>query len=81
MALTRKAKQALANALLGQAGNLVEFRGEMLDDYEDLMDVPTEEIALQLTTWLARLPGESWDNRLPNPTALEEGRKGYGRKE
>ena len=79
MALNNKAKAALANALLHQAARLVEFRDEMLGDYEDLWDVPEEDIALQLTTWLQRLPGDSWVNALPNPTAIADGKKGYGK--
>lgn len=67
MAMSNKAKQALANALLSQAGNLVEFKSEMLDDYEDLTDVTVDEIARQLGIWLQRLPGESWDSRLEFP--------------
>lgn len=78
MALTNKGKVALANALLAQAGNLVEFRQDLLGDYKDLQDASTEDIALQLTTWLQRLPGDGWNRFLPNPTALAEGRKGYG---
>lgn len=78
-ALNRKAKAALASALLAQAGNLVEFRQEMLGEYEDLWDVDTDDIALQLTTWLQRLPGESWNHFLPNPDAIAEGRQGYGK--
>lgn len=61
MALTRKGKAALANALRHQAGNLVEFRSEMLGEYEDLFDASNDDIAAQLNTWLDALPGDGWE--------------------
>lgn len=78
MAMSNREKAELARAVLHQVGNLVEFRDDMLDTdtYPALRNVTTQEIALQLTRWLQRLPGESWDNRLPFPAAVE---KGYGR--
>ena len=79
MSMSNSEKAVLARVLLSQAGNIVEFRTDMLESYPELQHVTTKDIALQLTTWLQRLPGESWDTRLPNPVAIAEGKKGYGK--
>ena len=66
--LTRTQKRALAVRLLHQAGNLVEFWGEYVEDDEILSEVNSTDAAAQLSRWLKHLPGEYWDLRLPDPT-------------
>jgi len=68
--MTRHQKEALAYALLGQAGDLIEFWHDYLRSGklpDNLAGVDVEEAAEQLTQWLKRLPGDIWDNRLPLP--------------
>lgn len=67
MALTNIQKQILAERLIQQAGNLVEFRVDLLDDSTELRKATQEDIAAQLGKWLHRLPGLYWDNRLIQP--------------
>lgn len=55
-------KRAVALKLLGAAGNLVEFWGEL-----GVEGVGADEAAEMLTTWLQYLPGGEWDTRLPQP--------------
>ncbi|MFF7588609.1 hypothetical protein ACFZCK_14095 [Kitasatospora purpeofusca] len=60
---SRKQKAGIAAALIGQAGNLVEFWGEMQPELAE--EGVTAEMARQcLAAWLSKLPGDSWDVRL-----------------
>jgi hypothetical protein len=66
--LTREQKNALAAGVLSRAADIVEFFDEMVDDGslpEALAGADREAVAVQLATWLQRLPGEAWDMRLP----------------
>jgi hypothetical protein len=57
-------KQLVARALLAQAGNLVEFWGEMGDSAVD-----AEFARKCLARWMKPLPGDDWDIRLGDPDA------------
>jgi hypothetical protein len=61
--MTNDQKRQLANLVLFQAGNLIEYHTESLNE----LGIDPGEAAKQLTVWLAKLPGNSWDNRLPQP--------------
>lgn len=63
--MTKAQKRILVDALLGAAGDMVENHP---DNIPELSDVPASEIAAQLAQWLKRLPGDSWDKRLPDPS-------------
>lgn len=56
-------KHVVVRALLHQAGNLVEFWSDFVDD--DRVDA---EFAREcLNRWLQDLPGDDWDTRLAPP--------------
>ncbi|QKV98147.1 hypothetical protein HUT19_41230 (plasmid) [Streptomyces sp. NA02950] len=57
-------KRLVARALLAQAGNLVEFWGEMGDS-----EVDAEFARACLARWMRPLPGGDWDIRLGDPDA------------
>jgi hypothetical protein len=61
--MTNAQKKALAYELMQQAGNMVEFRSEILTEGE-LEGVDSDEIRDQLWTWLKRLPHDFYDTRL-----------------
>lgn len=66
MALTNQQKADLAEVVIRNVANLVEFRSDMINS-PSLANLSTDEIAAQLTQWLKGLPGEAWDTRLPDP--------------
>ena len=61
---TNEMKRRVARALLLQAGNLVEFWGEMGDSAVD-----AEFARKCLARWMRPLPGDEWDFRLGAPDA------------
>lgn len=58
--LTKAQKDQVVMALMGQAGNLAEFWGEM-----GLADVPQAAGVDYLASLMCRMPGDAWDIRLP----------------
>lgn len=66
-ALTQRQKRIIAGELIQCAGTLIEFWEERFDN-----DPPctADEAAHQVATWLKRLPGDAWDNRLPQPEGV-----------
>jgi len=73
--LTKAQQLALVDALLDQAGNLVEFLSEMaargsVDAV--LADADPNAVAAQLSVWLRRLPGDNWDSRLDGGIAATD---------
>ena len=66
MSLNRAEKEFLASVLISEAGNIVEFFSER-KDLASLRNakVTAEEVAECLAQWCKRLPGTSWDTRLP----------------
>lgn len=66
--MNKQQKEALANALLREAGTLIEFWSDKTADSSDsetLATIDPDEAAHQLAVWLKRLPGDGWDLRLP----------------
>ena len=63
MKLTRKQKHHLAGALTTAAADMLARRYDETDDPEMVRDA-YETVG----RWLARLPGDEWDVRLPDPT-------------
>jgi hypothetical protein len=59
-------KRLVARRLLHQAGNLVEFWGEMGDPAVD-----AEFARACLARWLEVLPGDDWDTRLAPVAAAQ----------
>jgi len=55
--MTNDQKRQLANLVLFQAGNLIEYHTESLNE----LGIDPEEAAKQLTVWLTNLPSNSWD--------------------
>ncbi len=68
--MNRQQKQALAAEVIGQVANLAEFWDEMVADSAELAGIDRAEAAQQIANWLGRLPGNQWDNRLPQPNYL-----------
>jgi hypothetical protein len=65
--MTNAQKRALASALVTAAANLFETY-DLGDGYNnDIQDLPRDEVGRQLAQWLAKLPGDEWDTRLPQP--------------
>lgn len=56
-------KRQLAAALLNKAGDLVEFFAELCPELAE--EVSADDAGAQLGVWLKNLPGDAWDNRLP----------------
>lgn len=68
----REKKQAVAWALLSQAGDLVEFWTEKTEHQEWAGEITPEEAREWIASWLRRLPGTVWDIRLDAPTFQQE---------
>jgi len=65
--ITREQREALAQLVLAQVGNLVEFWSEYTERDPALADLDALTARDQLATWMRRLPGEAWDIRLNMP--------------
>lgn len=68
--LTREQKRALARTVWSRCGDFAEFWGEMLEGGtipEELHDADPQAVFEQLSRWLRRLPGDTYDLRLPDP--------------
>lgn len=65
--MTNAQKRALAMVLIQKAGDLVEYWTEIARDNDELADVSVQDAARVLSRWLAALPGDGWDKRLPDP--------------
>jgi hypothetical protein len=62
--LTRKQQNALAFLVMSKVADLAEYP-EMLHGEYDLRGVDMEVVAQQLSSWMKKLPGTTWDDRLP----------------
>jgi len=79
--LSTRDKRALAATLIRAAGNLMEtdwqcgyYEGIK---YLDTSDEDRQAVAQQLADWLGRLPGDTWDTRLPTPRYLNAAEPDY----
>lgn len=63
-------REALAKLLLTRAGDILDDWLTLTTDYKDLRGLSEEEAGLLLADWLKSLPGESWDDRLPDQDGL-----------
>ena len=63
--LTREQKTKVVEALMYQAGSMAEFWDEMGPGQDG---VPFEEGRAYLAALMRRMPGDSWDLRLGDPT-------------
>ena len=68
----REKKQAVAWALLLEAGSLVEFWTEKTEHQEWAGEIDSEFARTCIASWLNRLPGTVWDIRLDAPTLPTE---------
>jgi hypothetical protein len=67
--LTRRQKAILASELIRHSADLIEewdVAGSELND----QGFTAAEAATQIAKWLAHLPGDGWDRRLPDPDTL-----------
>lgn len=71
MTITEK-KQAVAQVLLGAAGDLVEFWTEKTEYQEWAGEISAEFARECIAKWLSRLPGDDWDIRLTAPDLTKE---------
>lgn len=62
--LTRKQQEALASLVLSRVADIAEYE-EIRELSDEIKELPTEQIKLQLSVWMKKLPGTIWDNRLP----------------
>ncbi|GAT07682.1 hypothetical protein H7I77_09970 [Mycolicibacterium novocastrense] len=65
--MKRSQKQALALAVITRVADLAEFWTELVDQDPQLADVDYDEAMQTIANWLAKLPGDRWDTRLPMP--------------
>lgn len=63
--LTNAEKAAVAAALIHAAGTLVESWDEHFASTGEDAPVDADLAAHQISRWLSRLPGKTWDTRLP----------------
>lgn len=63
--MNREQKRALAGLVIWQVANLFEDWDSSANNYApELQNVLAAEVKTQLTMWLEKLPGDSWDSRL-----------------
>ena len=69
MALTREQKDTLAGAVISHVATLLDNWEEntTIGYQQECAGIPYADAAQQVANWLARLPGGSWDSRLPDP--------------
>ena len=68
-ALNREQTRAVAAILIDEAGTLVEFWSEKVHNspqFQELADVGADQAAELIGRWLRRLPGDHWNNALPD---------------
>lgn len=62
MVLTREQKRRLGDALIFHvAQNMLGSVGDESGYFQDISDLPYEEIRLQLSKWLSNIPANHWD--------------------
>ena len=69
--MTNEEKRLLAAALIDSAANLLEVIGNKDGYHNDLVGINRDEAAAQLAKWLKSLPGDYWNNALPQPQELK----------
>lgn len=65
--LTREQQRALAALVMGRIADIAEFWGELTEHLPALADADYHAGVAQLSKWANRLPGDTWDTRLPDP--------------
>lgn len=67
--LTNEQKRKLAYVLISQAANIVENLQCGNTGYlQEIETLDPMAVAAQLSKWLSGLPGNTWDDRLPQPS-------------
>lgn len=64
--LSRNQKHVLARELIRNAADMIENWDNEAGELND-QGVTAQEAAEQFAVWLAHLPGDGWDMRLPQP--------------
>lgn len=65
VALTRDQKRKLGDALIFHvAQNMLASVGDGTGYMQEISDLPYEEIRLQLSKWLSKIPANHWDKGL-----------------
>lgn len=64
--MTRGQQQRLAQKLIDKASEIVEFYEEVCPDLK-AEGVSWQQAAQQLSNWLQKLPGDGWNQLLPQP--------------
>lgn len=62
--LNRTDKERLAFLVMSRVADIVEFWGESGITPSDLAHLSAVEVQAQLATWMSKLPGNLWDERL-----------------